>query len=321
MGSLSLNTLESTEIAWLAKYQHPDGGVAYLPGRQPRIEPTCYAVLTRVARERDIHWLRQQVPSQLIVSDETNPTHIGQTNEARPWVVAASMVALNSHNDLRKQLNPIACAQYLRKHHAVDADGQSTKEGSFLHETKLAGALPWNDGNYGWVQPTCWATFAELSLLSTTTKKSVQEVLLENLSLRLEFLLSRKTADEGWNYGNTIVLDTLLSAHPFETALVLAALGGIRNSAVASYLMFTRFEPEPSLVRLEKLLEKEGSRLTLAWSAIAHSCWKRSPPDQADFTSGPPTPGESVVDALSAMLVASDLQQTGFHFLLPTSQP
>ncbi|NOY42745.1 MAG: hypothetical protein GXP26_13035 [Planctomycetes bacterium] len=312
-----MNNDLNTDLSWLDQYQHPAGGVAYLPGRQPRIEPTTIAILAGVARPEDFAWLRAQLP-QYLFNDPLPLANLAKSPypaDDRPWVVAAGILALC--ND--QSLNLAACAKYLKKNHAIDADAEGLTE--TLDELELAGALPWNTGNYGWVQPTCWGLFAELALLAIATNKNEQERLLSNLAARIDFLLSRKTADHGWNYGNTIVFGIELSAHPVETAMVLAALAGIKNSRIASYLLFLKFDPAPSFETLERLIQNEGSRLTRSWQQIARSSWQKDTNAANDISQGPPTIGESSIDALLAHIASRPNAKQGFHFLQPSRKP
>lgn len=319
IGPPRLNTQLNTDLTWIENYQHPSGGVAYLPGRKPRIEPTTYAILAGLTRPEDIIWLRAVLPQQIFnnplppISRIKSPYHI----DGRPWIVAAGILALCQEQTLQDDLDLAACAKYFQENHAADSKGQTKN----MMEVELVGALPWNYGNYGWVQPTCWGIFTELALLSIATKQSDQELLLSNLQARLDYILSRKTADQGWNYGNTILFDVEIPAHPLETAMALAALGGIKNSKIASYLIFTKINPDPCFATLDQLITNEGSRLTKAWLKIARRCWKKNTDSPVDIPQNRPAIGESSVDCLIAHIATIQGQQQGFHFLYPKSKP
>ena len=313
-----MNALLDTSLSWLQPYQYPEGGVAYLPGRLPRIEPTVYAALADAARPQDVDWLTSQLPKELFNQPpaETTQAVSPYQVEGRPWLVAASMLALANLPSVQSQLDIAACVKFLRQNHASDDEGNFNV--TQLNDTQLAGALPWNFGNYGWIQPTCWAMFAELALLQIAENKQQQKLLLNNLELRIGYLLERKTFDHGWNYGNTAIQGVDIPAHPLETALVLLALGGVKNSPLATHLLFLKFDPEPSFATLKKLSQSEGSRLTHAWRNIAIRCWQKTEDTAHELTPGTPQIGESCLDALLVHL-ANDPQS--FSFLIPTSKP
>lgn len=306
------------ETLWLTGYRNPMGGIAYLAGRQPRIEPTALAVIAGAAQPADVDWLKKKLPAQLTQDGgpTLDPTGSILETARRPWLVALGIVALARASSESVQPDVAACIEYLRDNHAADAWGNVNETA----EPELAGALPWNVRNYGWVEPTCWGLYAELALLTSATENDEKEKLYSNIAARIEFLMTRKVSGQGWNNGDLVKFGTEIPPYPQETAMVLAALAGVKNIEKTASLFPVDFDVAASFALLEGLQSSAGSRLSQSWLHIASKAWRQQSAQRWLPAIGSPTVGESSVDALLALAARVEDYGQGFNFLHPTGE-
>jgi hypothetical protein len=89
----------------------------------------------------------------------------------------------------------------------------------FGHNAMLQG-WPWVIGTHSWVEPTAMSVLALRSQNLADHPRYREAV---------QLLLDRQLPQGGWNYGNTIVLGSVLRPHVESTGLALAALAGEAN--------------------------------------------------------------------------------------------
>jgi hypothetical protein len=286
---------------WLTEYRQQGGGLSYLRGRTPRVEPTSYAILAGVAERRDIDWLRSELAVRF--ADGVPPESMAVRRELsqHPWLLALATVALRtdtSGGGLPKSLLGEVAASL--------ADGDVRRDFEELtgtDEPLLDGALPWRTPSYGWVEPTSWGLLAETGLLRSSTEPDAQRGLAATIAERTSFLLSRLTTDGAWNYGSVSLLGFDLVAMPQTSAVCLVALAAAYDVAAQHELELPDFDAAAPLARLRELEEQEPSRLSRTWTQLASLAWRHGDASLPSVPNHGPKTGESSVDALLTLVL------------------
>ena len=222
---------------FLIQTRNRDGAWPYLPGRQSRLEPTCWAALAlgdAQARQTMVSW---QQPTGLIVEPANQSVNYAFNG------LAALTVATHSPDHTAKLATALIAAKG-----AILADHPQVRLDSSLQ------GWPWYDGTFSWVEPTSWCTLA-LKKLARDASGSAARV---NEAERL--LIDRACKDGGWNYGNSEVYQKQLPAHVPPTAIaVLAMQNRIQDPKVGAAISVLRQQAP-----------REGSTLALAlcWLAL-----------------------------------------------------
>ena len=198
----------------LAQQAHTDGGWGYAPGQSPQLEPTCLGLLALSLEPERFTQPIERAHSFLAHAarpDGSYRASIGRDEAVWPTsLVLFTRAALGeSTTELR------ATAAFL-----LGLRGQvpPRAEAGELHDIDLMlTGWPWGEGNFSWVEPTCWATLA-LRRIGQGEHSRVQE------GMRL--LIDRAMDEGGINYGNRRVLGKLTEPIPGPTALTLLALQG-----------------------------------------------------------------------------------------------
>jgi hypothetical protein len=127
----------------------------------------------------------------------------------------------------------------------------------FAHDTTLRG-WPWTGSGFSWVEPTSLALIA-LGAVGERGHQRVDEA--------VRMLLDRQLEGGGWNYGNTVVFDRVLSPMAAPTGMALQALAGsVEEKDVAA-----------SLTRLESILPGLRTPFSLSWAILGLGAWGRRP--------------------------------------------
>jgi hypothetical protein len=286
---------------WLAAYRQQGGGLSYLPGRTPRVEPTSYAILAGVAGRRDIDWLRGEVAVRFADGVPAETTAARRELSQHPWLLALATVALRtdeSGGGLKNSLVGEVATSL--------AEGDVRRDFEKLtgtDEPLLEGALPWRTPSYGWVEPTSWGVLAEVGLLRSTAEPDSQRRLAATIAERTSFLLSRLTTDGAWNYGSVSLLGFDLVAMPQTSAVCLLALAAAYDVAARYELDLPDFDADAALLRLRELEKEESSRLSRAWTQLALLAWRRGEASLPSVPNHGPKTGESAVDALLTLVL------------------
>ncbi|MBY0507244.1 MAG: terpene cyclase/mutase family protein [Bryobacteraceae bacterium] len=233
----------------LTRAQNPDGGWGYFPGKESWLEPTAYAALAlhgqpaaQRALELLVRWQR-----------EDGAWRANAKVRDAYWGTALMLTLFHS----------------LGRHDAAYAKGLAWlsnlagSEGSLsvrlvqrfqarvVDQDESVHGWPWRPGNSSWVEPTSHALIA---LKQSSRAREFAARIAEGES----YLLDRRCADGGWNYGNRRVYYTNMSAFPETTALALMALQGRQAS-----------ELKPSVERALAQLKSTRSGLARTWLTIA----------------------------------------------------
>jgi hypothetical protein len=222
--------------ATLARTRNPDGGWPYLPGRQSRLEPTCWALLALedVDAARTISAWRG--PAGLLV-EPSNPSVNYAFNGLAALTLARYRPALAE--DLVAALVSIKGVR-VASHPAVKQD-------------PTLQAWPWNEGTFSWVEPTAWCTLAlkKLGRAHAGSQARIDEAEM--------LLVDRACKNGGWNYGNTEVYGQNLYAHVPPTAMGVLAMQDRRRDVVVKQAINVLISEAP----------REGSSLALALAWLA----------------------------------------------------
>jgi len=214
---------------FLRKHQNADGGWGYFPGRESRVEPTCYALNAlgpNSAQEgRGIEFLlsRQESSGGLTPSSSVP----GAT-----WVTQLAFPLLKRAQAPSKQLDKAAdwilsCegAEGTVMQRLLYAMGKSKVE----QDPRLRG-WPWRPENNSWVEPTAHG----LVSLHWMNGHAPEAGIRYRRDIATRMLLDRRCEDAGWNYGNRKVLGEVLPSYPETTGIALLGLSGSGANLEAS---------------------------------------------------------------------------------------
>lgn len=233
----------------LVRASGESGGWPYYEGKQPRIEPTCWALLA----------LAGSGPASTVESD-SGLTFLASRKQGNGLLVDAKGLPPNlAANGLaacvlqtgafarRDLLTPLLAGIAGTRGVAI-AQGPSPQDNSLR-------AWPWVEGTFSWVEPTAWCVLA--------LKKSRSGQPPDGVGARLadgeRMLIDRACRGGGWNYGNASMFDQDLRPYVPTTALGVMALQD-RGDAPAV---------REGVAALERHWQSERATLALALVVLA----------------------------------------------------
>lgn len=204
---------------FLRSNQNGDGGWGYFPGRESRVEPTCYAL--RALGVSNSHWARG-LAFLTSCQDKTGGLAPGLSIPGATWVTQLAFPLLKLGGLEAKKLE-LAAAWILNTEGAegtvmqrlLHAMGKSKVD----QDPRLRG-WPWRPDNNSWVEPTTHGLLALHWMSGHAPEAGVRY----RRDVATRMLLDRRCSDHGWNYGNKKVLGEILPAYPETTALALLGL-------------------------------------------------------------------------------------------------
>jgi hypothetical protein len=225
-------------------------GWGYRAGEPSRVEPTLWALLGLWAHDVP---LPADALAWLTAAQRADGSWGGTDAPDASWVTGPAVFTL-----ARLGLAPAA----RRRGTAWLLGTRSEPLPAAAEPAGLAvdGALPgwpWTAGCFGWVEPTAHALLALRAAAVRTPR----------VDAAARFLLDRRCAGGGWNYGAVRVLDTPLPPFPQTTAVAAVAL-----AAVAAPGGLDR-----DLGVLAGFLAEPLGVFDLAWAAIALDACGRDP--------------------------------------------
>jgi len=204
----------------IAQVTSADGGWSYYPGRESRIEPTCWAMLALSATggeairvEQGLSYLhgRQRAAGRLL-EDSVGTVNYGWNGLA---LLTDVVVSGPSSSPWRSRLVDALLA----------AKGVALPNSPALRQDNQLQAWSWIDGTFSWVEPTALCVLA----LKKAGMSGPAAARLEEAEL---MLFDRVCDAGGWNYGNAEVLTQDLRPYVPTTALALLALQDRRDHPV-----------------------------------------------------------------------------------------
>jgi hypothetical protein len=255
----------------------PGEGWSYRSGDPSRVEPTAYALLALAVAGAAVP---AEAVAWLVSAQNADGSWGGPATADAPWVSAPAILALNHLRTAPEtRARGIKWLLESRSESPPRAEGVPT-------DTHIVG-WSWTQGSFGWVEPTCHALIA-------LRAAGLQHV---RIGEAIRFLLDRRCAGGGWNYGVTRVLGAPVSPFPQTTALAVSALadsgvsraldrdldvlagflaeplGAFDLASIALALDACDRDPAPALVRLGDVLDggwtSEQSVHALALVALA----------------------------------------------------
>jgi hypothetical protein len=203
----------------------PGGGWSYYPGKAPRIEPTCWALLAlgaapegarvaaAIAAGRDFLASLQRDTGLLI--EANGPANFGWnglallTDTAREPTHAGSPGRL----DRTRLIAALVAAKGVR----VDGSPSVVRQDSQLQ------AWPWIDQTFSWIEPTAYC------LLALKQARLAETAAADRIAEAERLILDRVCSAGGWNYGNSQVYSQDLRPYVPTTALALLAMQDKRD--------------------------------------------------------------------------------------------
>ena len=246
-----------------------DGGFGPSPGLAPEPEPTALAAIALDDVDA-IAWLTDHQRADGGFEILAGPA---VTNDA---ATATAAVALG----------PGAARERALDHVVAHRARLTPTNPEAPHDPDTRG-WGWTADSFGWVEPTSRAVLA-LQLLRPSAAAEIRD--------GLSVLADRECPGGGWNYGNSIVYDTLLPPYAQTTASALIGLQGALADpfargmttltrlwsaergglSLAMTLAAFRLGGRPEVPEVERALSDElrrtdllGDVVALAWTAIA----------------------------------------------------
>jgi hypothetical protein len=245
-----------SRLDFLLGTQNADGGWGYFPGKRSWLEPTAYAMLA-LDGNADAQTALDRAWMALRSWQLSDGAWRGGPQVFEPhWGTA---LAVTLHVARRQFDEPFrAGVAWLLRTMGAEEDiwvwmarwlkMQVTEFDPSLH------GWPWIPGTSSWVEPTVHAIIS--------LKKAAPHYQARELDLRVEmaerFLLDRRCADGGWNYGNRRVYKVELPSFEETTALGLLALRGAPG-----------IDLRPTLECARRFWNAGASPLARAWLAIS----------------------------------------------------
>jgi hypothetical protein len=223
--------------------RNQDGGWGYAPGRQSRIEPTCWAELAlghSLGRAPDVDSIRRWRRQDDWLLDVPG---------APPNITFNALAALT----LLQEPSTIALAQPIITH-LIHARGRTFRQTATLAQDNSIQAWSWVDGTASWVEPTAWC----LLLLKRVRSQSPSQEAAERIRIGEQFLFDRVCHEGGWNYGNPEVYGQKLWPYVPTTAVALLAMQDHRAHPVV----------KQSLKQLQKDVASERSVVAVALTIV-----------------------------------------------------
>jgi hypothetical protein len=193
-----------------------DGGWGYYEGDASRLEATCWALLglrsANALDERATASAAQLVGRWQRVDGLLLEPELGV--EDRPNIAFNALAAwlLIQHPELAAQASIDALLGGLTR-----AKGITLPASTINRQDNALQGWAWIDGEFSWVEPTCWGLIA-LKAASSAQIASARVTDAERL------LIDRCCPTGGWNYGNSNMLGQSLHAYVPTSALGLLAM-------------------------------------------------------------------------------------------------
>ncbi len=229
--------------AALMASRNRDGGWGYSPGRQSRIEPTCWGELALG------HSQGRPPAVDSIRAWKRQDDWLVDIPGAPPNVAFNALAALTILQDPATA----AFAQPIVGR-LIQAKGLRFGQTPELGQDNSIQAWPWVDNTASWVEPTAWC----LLLLKKIRSQSSSREAAERIRIGEQFLFDRVCHEGGWNYGNPEVYGQKLWPYVPTTAVALLALQDHRNHPVVVQ----------SLQQLQKDVASERSVVAVALSIV-----------------------------------------------------
>ena len=233
----------------------PGGGFANRPGGHYRPDATAWAVISLrmcgVTGQR-LHDARQSLAASQLGDGRVvlSPDH-----PSTFWPTPLAVLAWSGEPEFGEPQSR-AVSFLLKttgKHFKRSVDSPAG------HDTAIRG-WPWTEETHSWVEPTSLAIIA-LRVMGSGGNERVAE------GIRL--LLDRQLSRGGWNYGNTTVFGTELTAMPESTGLALSALSGLANKLDVTH----------SIIGLKDTVKTLTTPFSLGWAILGLSAWGERPRD------------------------------------------
>ena len=245
---IDLATALSLRRAHLLRFQNPDGGWGYFPGKTSWLEPTVYAALVLHREEAGRRALD-------LLKRWQRPDGAWQANDQVKNGCWGTALMLTLHRATGIQNSSyMSGLEWLMQ--TTGAEGSlpvrivERFQAKMVEQDDSVRGWPWRPGNSSWVEPTVHALVA-------LKQSSRAAEFVGRIQEGEGYLMDRRCPDGGWNYGNKRVYHTDMVSFPETTALALVGLQG-RTSA----------ELKPSLERALAHAKTTKSGLARAWLAI-----------------------------------------------------
>jgi hypothetical protein len=206
---------------FLRANQNQDGGWGYFPGRESRVEPTCYALRALGPKEAAF---RPGVKFLVSCQDATGGLTPAVNIPGATWVTQLAFPLLKLGGIEPRRLEKAAGwilntegAEGNVLQRILYALGKSKVE----QDPKLKG-WPWRPDNNSWVEPTTHGLLALPWMKDIAPEAGVRY----RREIATRMILDRRCYDGGWNYGNKKVLGEILPSYPETTGLALLGLVG-----------------------------------------------------------------------------------------------
>jgi hypothetical protein len=203
----------------LRQNQNADGGWGYFPGRESRVEPTCYAL--RALPQSDSTW-GKGIAFLLSRQDATGGLSPAPSVPGATWVTQLAFPLLKRASVPQKSLE-VASEWILNTEGAEGGVMQrllySMGKSKVDQDPKLKG-WPWRPDNNSWVEPTAHGLLALHWMKDIAPPAGIQ--FRRDMATRM--LLDRRCQEGDWNYGNKKVLGEILPGYPETTGLALMGL-------------------------------------------------------------------------------------------------
>src|SRR5262245_13231376 len=209
MNNTSTNSLADV----LLHGRNADGGWGYYPGKESRIEPTCWAALCLARADKSKKDLTDAASRWLVSRLRSDGFLDAATGEPpNRGVNGLSWLCTRNAGTWSPELGRLLAALGRTK-------GVAMENGTNRQDNALQG-WSWIEGTFSWIEPTAWCLLAlkKNPTLMSSGERSARIDEAERL------LLDRVCRTGGWNYGNSNMLGQELYAHVPTTALTLLAL-------------------------------------------------------------------------------------------------
>jgi hypothetical protein len=202
------------------------GGWAYYAGKAARLEPTCWAELalgTRTPSHSGEFLSKCQQSTGWLAEDLRWPVNIGFNGLAAfTWLALPDLAT----DDARRRLLAALSA----------SKGVAAPPSDVSIQNNALQGWSWIDGNFSWVEPTCWGLLALKKARRRGLAGAEAHARIDEAD---RLLIDRTCSSGGWNYGNANMLHKNLRPFVPTTALGLLALQDRRKEpAVARSLAF-----------------------------------------------------------------------------------
>jgi hypothetical protein len=236
-----------SRLDYLLDAQNTDGGWGYFPGKRSWLEPTAYAMLA-LDGDRQAQGALERAWKAVRSWQLREGAWRGGPQVVEPHWTTALAVTLHV---VRQQFDDAfrAGVGWLLQTMGSEENlwmwmARWLKVQTIEFDPSLHG-WPWSPGTSSWVEPTVHTLIC--------LRKAAPHYPLKELSLRVDmaekFLLDRRCADGGWNYGNRRVFKVQMPSFEESTAMALLALKGVQGAdlgiGVDRARMFWNARPSP----------------------------------------------------------------------------